>query len=191
MINDDYKIPENSRTAAKISTTELWHLLVEAAKKCKDKWHMYDLTDDYEEYSDDKAYNVIGCLTAYDDIVNADNEFNIDNENIEPEWVGLKSTDDGIAFLAFGMGGDWELPSFCFLYYDGENIRMYIPRRGNGVNLDTMTAIGSEQDADENFDGDFEDYDEVREEYLAKYNCCEENIPNWSFAYDEFRKVVR
>jgi hypothetical protein len=43
-------------------------------------------------------------------------------------------------------GGDWEAPLLYVLYWDGRELRGYVPTKGNPFNTDTKTAYGSEHE---------------------------------------------
>lgn len=58
--------------------------------------------------------------------------------------VGVHTLPNGFTFFGFVAGGDWEIPLFYIIYWDGVRFRAYIPTDGNHFNTDTMTAYGSE-----------------------------------------------
>lgn len=80
-----------------------------------------------------------------------DIKINFDWENFEwePEsWtpsslMGVK-TIDGFTFWGMCAGGDWEQPVFFILYWDGKNIRAYVPTKGNPWNQKTKEAYGND-----------------------------------------------
>jgi hypothetical protein len=82
---------------------------------------------------------------------------NFDEENLEWEEgegysgtgsiTGFHTLPNGLTYLGISAGGDWEVPLFYILYYDGLKLRGYIPTDGNHWNTDTKTAYGSEDDA--------------------------------------------
>lgn len=80
-------------------------------------------------------------------------EFDFENWTIEPneftdnggDLVGYHITDSGVPYLGVLAGGDWEIPVFFIIYYDGE-MKAYIPTAGNIFNNEVMAAFGSEQD---------------------------------------------
>lgn len=76
-----------------------------------------------------------------------------DNEGFDlyPEFLGFNITKTGLAYYGIRAGGDWEIPLLFILYYDGQNIRGYIPYYGNTYNFTTNKAFGNDKDADEEY----------------------------------------
>ena len=66
-------------------------------------------------------------------------------------FLGVHTLDHGLTFLGVQCGGDWERPVYMILYWDGKEVRGYIPKKGNCWNYDTKTAIGNDEDADDSF----------------------------------------
>lgn len=69
--------------------------------------------------------------------------------------LGYKRFGD-LTFLGCQAGGDWEYPIFFIIYYDGKQLRAYIPSKGNCWNRKTKSAYGNnddDPDEDENFSG--------------------------------------
>ena len=67
--------------------------------------------------------------------------------------IGVQTLDNGFTFVGCHCGGDWELPVFAIVYWDGKTFRGYVPEDGNTFNPKTRTAYGSEDD-DEDRDED-------------------------------------
>ncbi len=127
----------------------------------------------------------VSKLLNCSDQIRHDKDIDVDHENImlgwsdwnvscsgtsEPaEYLGIH-TINNLTFCGVKTGGDWEHPVFVILYWDGSDIRAYIPKRGNAVNMDTMTAFGSEGDTLENLCWHTEDLlCERGKKILAKY----------------------
>jgi len=82
---------------------------------------------------------------------------NFDEENLEWEdgegysgtegITGFHTLPNGLTYLGVCAGGDWEASLFYIVYFDGQELRGYIPTDGNHWNTDTHTAYGSEGDA--------------------------------------------
>jgi hypothetical protein len=54
---------------------------------------------------------------------------------------------DGLTFLLYMAGGDWEIPVFFIAYLDPNNkVRGYIPKDGNTWNLKTKQASTAEDE---------------------------------------------
>ncbi|RDJ34980.1 MAG: hypothetical protein DWQ19_09100 [Crenarchaeota archaeon] len=70
--------------------------------------------------------------------------------------VGIHTLPNGMTFWGAQAGGDWEHPVFFILYWDGKEIRGYVPKEGNVYNLKEKSAFGNNEEADEagNFDAD-------------------------------------
>lgn len=82
---------------------------------------------------------------------------NFDEENLEWEVgegysgtkgiTGFHTLPNGLTYMGVCAGGDWEAPLFYIVYFDGQELRGYIPTDGNHWNTDTKTAYGSEGEA--------------------------------------------
>lgn len=62
--------------------------------------------------------------------------------------MGLVSLGHGLTFWGFCAGGDWEVPVFWLVYWDGRKLRAYIPKEGNPWNATTSRAYGNDDEAD-------------------------------------------
>lgn len=71
-------------------------------------------------------------------------KIHVDRENFIP--LRVIQTDSGIPAVLVMMGGDWEVPVRCFVYYDGKVFRSYIPTYGNSFNVYAKAAFGSEME---------------------------------------------
>ena len=78
--------------------------------------------------------------------------FDCENVEIGPGSIGPKglmgytTLDNGLSFLGICAGGDWEVPVFFIIYWDGEKLRGYIPIEGNPWNTTTRQAYGNYTD---------------------------------------------
>jgi len=82
-----------------------------------------------------------------------------DTENVE--WVegeayagadgivGIHTLPNGLTYLGFTAGGDWEMPIFAILYFDGKELRGYVPKNGNTWNVKTNKAFGNAEEEEE------------------------------------------
>jgi len=87
-----------------------------------------------------------------------DLKVNVDFENFECEAgegyngcasiTGPQTLDTGLAFVGCSAGGDWQVPVFFIIYWDGKRLRAYVPTDGNTWNTDTKTAYGDDARAD-------------------------------------------
>lgn len=60
--------------------------------------------------------------------------------------MGLHTLPSGLTFWGMYAGGDWEAPVFFIVYWDGKEIRGYIPTKGNTWNTKTKEAFGNDYD---------------------------------------------
>jgi len=72
-------------------------------------------------------------------------EFTDDEAN---SLAGFHTLNNGFTFLGGFGGGDWEWPVFFIIYWDGKQLRGYIPVCGNTFNADLNAAFGSEEESD-------------------------------------------
>lgn len=154
-INDDYKVKAGGRSAAKITKDQLKELIHAYVEKysmqmtdAKSYGYYYDDDMEPEDY-------LMGVLRVAPISKDVKYEFDDENYNWEGEYAGYNTLDNGLTYFGFWAGGDWEFGVFGIIYYDGKQLRAYIPTRGNMVNTKTKAAIG---------DGDEED-DEIIEKY--------------------------
>jgi hypothetical protein len=61
---------------------------------------------------------------------------------------GLVTLPNGLTVLCCNAGGDWEAPVCFILYWDGKQVRAYIPDRGNLWNRKSKRAYGNDLEAD-------------------------------------------
>jgi hypothetical protein len=89
--------------------------------------------------------------------------FRDNEEGFSTYPVGYWELNPGFHVFFVNAGGDWEYP-ICFIFYwDGKQIRAYIPEDGNAWNKKEKCAYGSES----NEDADDENHDdEVNEEKI-------------------------
>lgn len=145
-INTDIENDQNYIYPVKISVDEF-------EKKLSDIYSKY--------YSDGKpsAKTFIHKFCSYESEANRCKELKklakdlktveADGENCD--MIGkIRTIKNGIPYAIVRKGGDWEIPVLFMVYYDGENIRAYFPKKGNSINLDKMRALdplsGSEND---------------------------------------------
>lgn len=67
---------------------------------------------------------------------------------VEGNLMGFQTLDNGLHFIGFSSGGDWEWPIFVIIYWDGKSFRGFIPLSGNSINTIFNCAFGSEMDSD-------------------------------------------
>lgn len=188
-INDDKSLKNGGRKAPAISQDELSKHILEFAGKQDD---LYELEDG------DVGLAAMAILTC--DAVEKDLKIANFPENFEADpmtqvlqtdtgtaLIGLQTLETGLTFYGISAGADWALPFFYALYWDGKKIRVYIPSRGNIINLDTKTAIGAESENDGDIEAIMAKYKKLgltgndpAELYLAKYGLDYSTIGyNW------------
>jgi hypothetical protein len=82
-----------------------------------------------------------------------DVKISFDLENVDAEYdtdrlTGYHTLDNGLSFLGLSCGGDWEYPVFWIIYWDGKELRGYVPTEGNYFNRITKEAYGNGDDKD-------------------------------------------
>ena len=151
-INDDVKLKNGGRNSVRISEDELWNKIVARARKIGDCYIDEDTEDNGPD--GDEAAQFISELFYNDETIRKDIKYNVDGENIlvacdadyEDKYIGMYTTNEGLTFYGFLAGGDWEMPMFIIIYWDGKKLRAYVPSYGNVINLDCKCAFGSECD---------------------------------------------
>lgn len=61
---------------------------------------------------------------------------------------GFKTLKNGLPVIFLNAGGDWQYPVCMCLYWDGKNIRGYIPTKGNVFNVEEKCAYENEEDSE-------------------------------------------
>ena len=148
-VNDDVKLKNGGRNAIKITEDDLWEKMCKRAIKIGE-----DIDEDAVTCKpwDEEAYSVVRELICCDPVIRKDIKFSVDAENIltdedgDDQYLGLHETSTGLVYYGLMMGGDWEVPVFLIIYWDGKKLRAYVPSYGNLVNLDAGCAFGSEED---------------------------------------------
>lgn len=94
-----------------------------------------------EEYED--SWDIVDYPKVKKDL----SKYDFDNENLE--FIDIETTETGLDFMVFETGGDWEEVLYFFVYWDGKELRGYVPTRGNAVNTLNKSAFGNDEDKDE------------------------------------------
>ncbi len=134
----------------RISTKELEQKILAAWKEHPDN---EELVEGIEDDSDFIHYESLTQKVRKDlDKVSFDTE-NIsgsaeDNDYNIPELIGYHTLVNGLSYLGVCAGGDWECPIFFMLYWDGSELRSYIPTEGNPWNTKTKAAYGNDEEED-------------------------------------------
>lgn len=179
--NEDAKIKYGGRNAVKLTVDELKALIEEKYfNKYNDKGAFEHEDFDDMDYSY-KMFILLQTLLAYEPSLVKDRKYSFDTENLiaDPNettdtFTGYHTLDNGLTYLGFFAGGDWELAVYGAIYYDGKNLRLFQPTRGNAVNRKTKEAFGNHSwDEDEEVavnDYGFDDYEAFGEASTDLYN---------------------
>lgn len=143
-VNMDVKIKEDSRTAPKMTPSEL-------EDEFKKVWDKYN-TEDQSYRLGRFVYNML----RYDNPSNSPykilkefykdmSKVGVDSENIDT--IGdIRTTKSGIPYVLCNKHGDWENPVLFIVYFDGNKVRGYIPEYGNCYNRVEKRAFGDTSD---------------------------------------------
>jgi hypothetical protein len=131
-------------------------------------------------------------------IVSKDIKVEFDTENIEMSLsqysniLGFHTLSQGFTFMGIYAGGDWEIPVFFILYWDGKNVRGYVPKNGNAWNTKTNQAYGN------NSAGKKSDAIDIKQRYPYMKNSdmtddcdCVDFFIDLSFNEDDIIKDIR
>lgn len=161
-VNDDVLVQKGGRNAVKMDSIELrTKLLARANELGYETWDedfdlkyliLYLIGEDTTIEEDLNISFHTENLTCSDKVIFGEYETN--------HLVGFHTLHNGFTFLGMQAGGDSECPVFFIIYYDGKQLRAYIPSYGNTINLDFHSAFGSE---------DYLDVD--RHKLEKKYKC--------------------
>lgn len=155
-INDNQKsmIKIGERTAVRISEKELVSKILETYGKS-------EYAEPITSLDEVMFFKIITPQIEKDlSVILFDEEnFTISHEEMfgdfdEDALIGIHTLENGFSFLGCYAGGDWEGPVFYIIYWDGTQLRGYIPIYGNSYNSDFMTAFGSEGDNEWIYQGD-------------------------------------
>jgi len=69
-------------------------------------------------------------------------EFSPENVTV----VGERTTTGDVPYVVMLAGGIRETPVACVMYFDGQELRGYVPKDGNSYNLMTKSAFGNFKD---------------------------------------------
>lgn len=135
-----------------------------------------DFVEQYKEDYDDTSGAVWGTALKiirrmYTD-KKSENWIKKDFKGIKFNWenydiVGDVRTTKGIPYQLFNAHGDWEIPVYFMVYYDGKKIRVYVPTVGNTWRQDLKQALGNVYKAQKDIKSDDEYvYDELLKDKL-------------------------
>ena len=159
-INDDAPVTPGIRQAARITADDLKQIMIRqynasvSVKQCNAVFDENNYSDHNQAVTDLMA--VLTCDEPKVSVDRSNIDFDIENLDASTPAVytyagdqgadlcGFHTLSSGLTFCGAIAGGDWEYPLFYIMYYDGTDLRAYIPIKGNVVNCDTLSAFGSE-----------------------------------------------
>lgn len=145
-VNDDVLVQKCGRNAVKMDSIELRTKIITRANELG-----YEIWD--EDF--DLKYLILYLINK-DRTIEADLNISFNTWNLTysdkvifgeyktNNLVGFHTLNNGFTFLGMQACGNWECPVFFIIYYDGKQLRAYIPSYGNTINLDFHSAFGSE-----------------------------------------------
>lgn len=137
-----------SRYAPKMSVDTLLNIIADHAIK-----HNYE--EDMEKTIDRHSIDVerlVWHLTetsSMKKVLGDWSKVDFDLENCYIEKTNIMSS--GIPYIVFRCGGDWQEPVYAIIYFDGMNLRGYVPKDGNTYDVKNKKAY----DADVAYTPDF------------------------------------
>lgn len=172
-------IKHGGRKAIKTSIDELKQHIIEFSKKYLEE----DEVNEYLNYEPDYNYcPYTGLILAIyglgETLLNKD-VYNLYMENVDTskknDLIGFRTLDNGFTFLGISGCADYNNASYFIIYYDGKNIRGYVPKYGNTVIVDCK-----------GFENEFGEQWEAEEKHYKKWYKSPElfNLTN-----DEIKKV--
>ena len=135
------------RYAAKISEQDLVDKILEA----------YNNHEEAKEYHDDPVTNHMDmdCYLKYltPTVIKDLSKIEFDAENRctgmchftakTPDIMEAHTTSTGVTYYGCIFGGDWENPIYFIIYWDGKELRGYIPTDGQCYDEECKAAYGS------------------------------------------------
>ncbi len=138
---------KSQRKAAKITTEELSAIIYKEEGGLDDLIHVGKLAKDLAkvEFSFEN--------------------FDYQKNNSDPAgFCGIQTLGD-LTYCGCTSGGDWEYPVSFVVYWDGKQLRGYIPKEGNTWNYKTGKAFGNDEKADVKFLKKYFNKDTFEEDY--------------------------
>lgn len=131
---------QEKRIAPRITIEELKLHMLEGFQKynCGEE-DDEELLEDMKDPTNDECMRTM-CYIS--EIIQQDkHKVDFDLENC---WIDEYKMLGDLAIIKAGAGGDWEHPTHFVLYWDGSEIRAYVPTAGNTFHVPTMTAYGND-----------------------------------------------
>lgn len=145
--NTNYQSPVQTLTIPKGGQKELLDLLVTNGNDgvCAKLFEFLQ----GEAYEDPQG-NIIDLDQISDKARQDLYQYNIDTENMFNPVLGVTES-SGVYYIACQVGGDWQAPAFIFIYWDGNDYRIYVPINGNCINTLNNSAFGEDESVDSQY----------------------------------------
>lgn len=101
-----------------------------------------------DEDNNFEPYNLLGYIRKDIKVDFSTENFYYEKEKFIKFDLGINILDNGLTCWIMRSGGDWEAPVYFIVYWDGKNIRGYVPKDGNPWNTDTKQAYGNDEESD-------------------------------------------
>jgi hypothetical protein len=144
-----------SRKFIKISEDELKEKIKSRTiRLLKDLAQDDELEEIEESFEKDLSYNIRNLIyysNIEEDLTKI--EFTPENTEVNPgrmrvpeidPLMGFHTYPNGLSTLGVLSGGDWETPVFFIIYFDGKELRAYIPKHGNVYDKKEKRAYDTE-----------------------------------------------
>ncbi len=169
-LNNDYVVTPGTLHAAEVTIPELQKLMFERVQSLNSTWFesdIYENLPNVDAIKQDKGLvTAIKVLMFDDSIITGDNTYELGSNDIVipgcDEYsnlahdmyyhggkfgemlFGWQTLPNGLTFLGCSMAEGGLGDAFAIIYFDGQNLRLYIPVRGNRINTIYGTVLGSE-----------------------------------------------
>ena len=171
-INMNVNLRQGGRSAVKMSIEDLQDKIAEAVEK-------YNIP-----YDADDLYRVIPELMYDVPTINKDLKVNMNIENMEADF---EMTSSGVPYLFIEAASDCSPWMVFMIYYDGKNLRAYIPTLGNPYNRKNKSMLWEDTEADIKFlkaelgqEGLREAAKESRSDWYDEYGDEDYEDDDWS-----------
>jgi hypothetical protein len=166
--NTNYQSPVQTLNAPKGGQKELLDLLVTDGN---DGWH-----DKLYEFLRGEAYedlqgNIIDLDQISDKARQDLYQYEIDTENMINCVLGITQS-SGVYYIACQIGGDWQIPVLIFIYWDGNDYRIYVPINGNCINTLNNSAFGEDESVDSQYFQKEFGFDIDLDELICDFDAC-------------------
>lgn len=166
--NSNYRTSVQTLTVPKGGQKELLDLLVTDGNNgwC-DRLYEFLMGEAYE----DSQGNIIDLDQISDKARQDLYKYNIDTENMLNPVLGITES-SGVYYIACQIGGDWQVPAFIFIYWDGNDYRIYVPITGNCINTLNNSAFGEDESVDSQYFQREFGFDVDLDDLICDFDAC-------------------